>query len=103
MTVTGKALTYSGLPVQHAKVKWNVERETRYPGWWRWFCADGDDDGENFVGEGEAETDENGVFKVTFTPVATPTADLSGDPSFEFTVTAHVTRTFRAIRRSSSP
>ena len=91
VTVTGKALTYSGLPVQRAKVKWNVSRETRYPGWWRWFCADGGDDGENFVGEGEAETDENGVFKVTFTPVASPTADLSGDPSFMFTVTAHVT------------
>ena len=91
VTVTGKALTYSGLPVQRAKVKWNVSRETRYPGWWRWFCEDNDDDGENFVGEGEAETDENGVFKVTFTPVASPTADLSGDPSFEFTVTAHVT------------
>ncbi len=91
VTVTGKALTYSGLPVQRARVEWNVERETRYPGWWRWFCEDNDDDGENFVGEGEAETDENGVFKVTFTPVASPTADLSGGPSFEFTVTAHVT------------
>ena len=91
VTVTGKALTYSGLPVQHAKVKWNVERETRYPGWWRWFCVDNGDDGENFVGDGETETDENGVFKVTFTPVASPTADLAGDPSFEFTVTAHVT------------
>ena len=91
VTVTGKALTYSGLPVQHAKVEWNVERETRYPGWWRWFCVDNDDDGENFVGDGETETDENGVFKVTFTPVASPTADLSGDPSFEFTVTANVT------------
>ena len=52
---------------------------------------DNDDDGENFVGDGETETDENGVFKVTFTPVASPTADLAGDPSFEFTVTAHVT------------
>jgi protocatechuate 3,4-dioxygenase beta subunit len=90
VTVTGKALTYSGLPVQHAKVKWNVERQTRYPGWWRWFGAD-DDYGERFVGAGEAETDENGVFRVTFTPVASPTADLSGDPSFEFTVTAYVT------------
>ena len=91
VTVTGKALTYSGLPVQHARVEWHVERETRYPGWWRWFCEDNDDDGENFVGDGETETDENGVFKVTFTPVASPTADLSGDPSFEFTVMAHVT------------
>ena len=101
VTVTGKALTYSGLPVQHAKVKWNVERATRYPGWWRWFCVDNGDDGENFVGEGEAETDENGVFKVTFTPVASPTADLSGDPSFEFTVTAHVTDDTGEVRSAA--
>ena len=101
VTVTGKALTYSGLPVQHARVKWNVERETRYPGWWRWFCEDNDDDGENFVGEGEAETDENGVFKVTFTPVASPTADLSGGPSFEFTVTAHVTDDTGEVRSAA--
>ncbi|MBR5548421.1 MAG: hypothetical protein IKU71_01695, partial [Kiritimatiellae bacterium] len=91
VTVTGKALAYSGLPVQHAKVKWNVERATRYPEWWRWFGGKSDDDGENFVAKGEVETDENGVFKVTFTPVASPTADLAGDPSFDFTVTAEVT------------
>ena len=90
VTVTGKALTYSGLPVQNAKVKWNVERRTRYPGWWRWFGGE-NDDGENFVDKGEVVTDGNGVFKVTFTPVASPTADLSGDPSFDFTVTAEVT------------
>ena len=91
VTVKGKAFTYSGLPVQHAKVKWSVERATHYPDWFRWFNIVDDDDGENFVGEGEAETDGNGVFAVTFTPVAAKTADLSGDPSFEFTVTAEVT------------
>ncbi len=91
VTVTGKALTYSGLPVQNAKVKWSVERATRYPSWWRWFGGTSDDDGENFVGKGEAKTDGNGVFEVTFTPVASPKADLSGDPSFEFSVTAEVT------------
>ena len=91
VTVKGRALTYSGLPVQNAKVRWSVERATRYPGWWRWFGGSPDDDGENFVGEGEVETDGNGEFAVTFTPVAAKTADLSGDPSFEFTVTAEVT------------
>ena len=91
VTVTGEALTYSGLPVQNAKVKWSVERTTRYPSWWQWFGGTSDDDGENFVGEGEAETDGNGVFEVTFTPVASPKADLSGDPSFTFSVTAEVT------------
>ena len=91
VTVKGRALTYSGLPVQNAKVRWSVERATRCPGWWRWFGGMSDDDGENFVGAGEAKTDGDGVFAVTFTPVAAKTADLSGDPSFEFTVTAQVT------------
>ena len=91
VTITGKALTYSGLPVQNAKVEWNVERRTRYPGWWRWFRIDDDNDGDNFVAKGEAETDEKGVFRITFTPEASPTADLSGDPSFDFTVSATVT------------
>ena len=51
VTVTGKALTYSGLPVQHAKVR--------------------------------------------------STADLSGDPSFEFTVTAHVTDDTGEVRSAA--
>ncbi|MBQ6923768.1 MAG: hypothetical protein IJQ73_03925, partial [Kiritimatiellae bacterium] len=92
VTVTGKALTYSGLPVQGAKVAWHVERSVRYPDWWRWFgWGDDGDDGEGFVAQGEAETDGNGAFTVTFTPVAAPTADLDGDPSFRFAVTATVT------------
>ena len=90
VTVEGKALTYSGLPIQKAKVEWSVERWTCYPGWWRWLGGL-DDNGDRFVGKGVSETDENGVFKVTFTPVASPTADLSGDPSFRFTVNAIVT------------
>ena len=90
VTVTGKALTYSGLPVQNAKVEWRVERRTRYPDWWSWFGFR-DDSCNSFLDKGEAKTDENGVFKVTFTPEASPTADLSGDPSFCFTVSAVVT------------
>lgn len=94
VTVTGTALTYSGLPVQGAKVAWHVERRTLYPDWCRWFGwggGDEDDDGEGFVAEGEATTDENGAFAVEFTPVAAPTADLANDPSFRFTVSATVT------------
>ena len=91
MTVSGKALTYSGLPVQKAKVAWRASRTTNYPGWWRWFGGKTDDDGEGFVAQGEAETDANGTFKVTFTPVASPKADLAGDPSFSFTVEVNVT------------
>ena len=103
VTVTGKALTYSGLPVQGAKVAWHVERRTLYPVWWRWYSwGHDDDDGDNFVAKGEAETDENGAFKVTFTPVASPTANLDGDPSFLFTVSATVTDGTGEARSASS-
>ena len=92
VTVAGKALTYSGLPVQNARVEWRVERSTLYPGWWSWLgFALGNDGGEGLVAAGVAETDADGVFRVTFTPVAAPTADLSGDPSFQFRVEATVT------------
>ena len=91
MTVTGAALTYSGLPVQRAKVAWHVSRTTNYPEWWRWLGGRRDDDGDDFVAAGEAETDANGAFAVTFTPVASPKADLSGDPSFSFEVIVEVT------------
>ena len=104
VTVTGEVLTYSGFPVQNAKVKWQVHRTTRYPGWWRWFGGsnDNDNDGENFVGEGTAETDENGVFQVMFTPVASPKADLAGDPAFDFTVSAIVTDATGEARAAES-
>ena len=90
VTVTGKALTYSGLPVQKAKVTWDIHRRTCYPSWWSWFGGR-NDDGDGFIDSGETETDENGVFRVTFTPVASPKADLSGDPSFQFEVGVTVT------------
>ena len=41
VAVTGKALTYAGLPVQGAKVAWHVERRTRYPDWWHFCCRCG--------------------------------------------------------------
>ena len=91
--LVGTAKTYSGLPVAGAKVKWFVDRSTRYPGWWRWFGLDDDDDGGNQVAEGEVETDANGEFRIRFTPVAAKTADLSGEPSFVFRVHASVTDT----------
>ena len=92
MTVTGRAISYSGLPIQKAKVAWHVSRTTRYPSWWSWFGGrDEADDGEGFIAQGEVETDRDGAFKLTFTPVASPKADLDGDPSFNFTVTAIVT------------
>ena len=93
-TVKGVACTYSGLPVQGARVKWRVKRHTVYPSWWYWFGGDfGQRDDEGYFATGEAETDADGAFTVTFVPEASPTADLSGDPTFRFEVSASVVDT----------
>ena len=99
--LVGTAKTYSGLPVAGAKVKWSVDRATRYPNWFRWFDIDiGDDDDQ--VAEGEVETDADGTFRIRFTPVAAPTADLSGEPSFVFSVNADVTDTTGETRSAAT-
>ena len=98
--IVGTAKTYSGLPVQGAEVAWTADRATRYPGWFRWFDI-GDDNGDNQVAEGATVTDEKGEFRIRFTPVADPAADLSGEPSFSFEVSADVTDTAGETRSVS--
>ena len=56
--LTGTVKTYSGVPVQDAKVEWEVESGVRSFWYWRW------DDNLDFVDEGEMQTDENGQFRV---------------------------------------
>ena len=93
-TVKGSARTYSGLPVQGARVQWRVRRHTMYASWWYWLGGDpGRNDDEGYFATGETETDADGAFTVTFVPKASPTADLSGDPTFQFEVSASVADT----------
>ncbi len=54
----GTVKTYSGVPVQDAKVEWEVQSGVRSFWYWRW------DDNLNYVDEGEIQTDENGQFRV---------------------------------------
>ena len=90
--IVGTAKTYSGLPAVGAKVKWTADRMTRYAPWF-WGFDERDDNGENQVDDGETVTDEKGEFRIRFTPVADPEADLGGEPSFLFNVNADVTDT----------
>ena len=92
--VKGFARTYSGLPVQGARVKWRVKRHTVYSSWWYWLGGGASQrDDEGYFATGETETDADGAFAVTFVPEASPTADLSGDPMFQFEVSASVVDT----------
>ena len=54
----GTVKTYSGVPVQDAKVEWEVESGIRSFWYWRW------DNNLDYVDDGEMLTDENGQFRV---------------------------------------
>ena len=92
-TIKGFARTYSGLPVQGARVTWQVWRRTIYSHWWCWLWGDADREDDGCLATGETVTDADGAFTVTFVPKASPTADLSGEPTFEFSVSATVVDT----------
>lgn len=72
LTVKGRATTFAGVPVQGAKVSYEVSRSMAL--WWR-FYADTNDNG--LLMEGDAVTDGEGVFEVKM-PMVLP-KNVSGD------------------------
>ncbi len=88
----GRARYYFGLPVTAGSVRWRVVREPVWPSWWgRWFW-------EGFgpaasrsetVAGGDATLDEEGRFRLAFTPGADERKPR--EVSYRYTVTADVT------------
>jgi hypothetical protein len=91
-SLTGKATTYTGLPVADAMVRWRVERSVRFPYWCRWFYPwlpfDG---GAQRIARGTAKTDANGSFTVTFPARPDRSVPKESLPVFSFNVVADVT------------
>ncbi|MBQ7512068.1 MAG: alpha-2-macroglobulin [Prevotella sp.] len=92
--VQGKALTYAGVPVQGAQVKYTVKR--RIPFWWMtysWYWKGGYNGmglQETVVSEGHATTADDGTFDVEM-PMVLP-EDLGGHAMFyHFVAEAEVT------------
>lgn len=73
ITVSGKAKTYAGVPVQGAKVEYTVRREQAW--WWHWW--NDDDDDEDFTFTGTTTTDDNGNFNIPV-PIVLPASDTDG-------------------------
>jgi hypothetical protein len=92
VTLTGTATTYTGLPVANAKVRYRVERETRFPDWCRWFFPWLPFGGSAAnIARGTAVTDANGAFTVTFPAKPDRTVPRESSPVFTFSVKADVT------------
>ena len=77
--VKGNALSYSGVKIQDAKVKYEVVRIPKFYGWWFF----GYNLQEKSVANGEVKTDENGEFEIKFP--AKPDKSLPEDLNLVFT------------------
>ena len=91
----GKAMSYAGVPIQDAKVKYTVRRQVAY--WWliySWYWESGYFGNaleKEVVYEGEATTGDDGTFEVLM-PMCLPEDDMGRSPMyFTFVAEADVT------------
>ncbi len=93
VAMAGRALAYTGAPVDGAEVSWRVVREVRYPDWWGWcfgwFARPVG--GQQAIAHGTATTDAEGRFTIAFTALPDSTVPAEQEPRFRFTVTGDVT------------
>jgi len=91
--LTGRALAYTGAPVDGAQVEWRVMREVRYPDWCYWYFWRGGapGGGAQAIARGSATTDAEGRFTVAFTALPDSSVPADREPVFRFTVTGDVT------------
>ena len=89
---TGKAMSYSGVPLDGSTVQWKVTRSARRPwgcwGFYRWGLPWGND---TEVASGLAETDKNGGFTVEFLGAPDHAFPKDASPLFNYSIEASVT------------
>lgn len=90
LMVRGKAVSYAGVPVQGATVKYTVTRQPAY--WWMntWRGGYMTSDGSTVMREGEAVTDSEGTFVVEM-PMQLPDLPTTARSFYNFVATADVT------------
>ena len=104
VTVTGKAMAYTGAAIGGAKVRYRVVREVRYPQWFYrccWWRLPPNPGNSQEIAHGFAMTDGAGNFPVTFTAKADKTVPEADEPTFVYTVTADVTDTTGETRSAT--
>lgn len=102
ITVTCTAKAYSGNTVDGAAIKYNVTRRSRLLYSWRWEGGYYPQSSPTAITFGEAVTDANGKFTITFK--ALPDESISKDllPIFDFEVVANVTDRAGETRSSTT-
>ncbi|MDF9826355.1 uncharacterized protein YfaS (alpha-2-macroglobulin family) [Ereboglobus sp. PH5-10] len=99
VTLAGAAVSYTGAPIDGAKVTWRVQRLIRWPRWCWW--TDFLPNQPHAIAHGTATTDASGKFTLEFTALPDPVADAKNEPVFAYSVTAEVTDTTGETRTAS--
>lgn len=92
-TVGGKAMNYTGAPVDGAVLKWRVVREVIWPPWWGWFRMiwPPDRGKQQEIAHGESKTGADGAFAIEFIARPDPKVAEKDQAHFRFHVYADVT------------
>ncbi|WAC10354.1 alpha-2-macroglobulin family protein [Dyadobacter pollutisoli] len=101
ITVSGAATAYAGNAIDGAKVTYRVVRNSRFIYAWsfkRWWLPPSTME----ITHGEAVTDLNGKFKLTFEAIPDLKTDKKLDPIFDYTIYADVTDSNGETRSAES-
>ncbi|MFN7843119.1 MAG: alpha-2-macroglobulin family protein [Pirellula sp.] len=105
VAVIGKALSYTGMPIQGAKVSYRVSRSVRWPVWfsycfpWRIPPNAG---AAQEIAHGVLQSEPDGTFKVVFNAKPDRSVNESDNPQFHYSITVDVTDTTGETRSSTS-
>ena len=91
VSLTGRALSYTGAAVDAAEVKYRVVREVRMPWWWGWWRGGWPQSESQEIAHGAIRTQIDGSFTIEFTARPDLKIPESDEPSFVYQVTADVT------------
>ena len=102
--LAGKAMSYTGAPIDGAKVKYRVTRKARMPWWWGFYCwwTPPAAKSAQEIAHGVLETDGKGAFEVAFTAAPDRSIDEADDPTFVYAVSVDVTDPSGETRSASA-
>ncbi len=89
VAIKGKAMNYNGAAVDNARVRYHVQRQSRFPYWYFWFHGSVGNSIQE-IAHGSLTTDSDGGFVIPFQALPDKSIDEKDDPTFIFTVNAEV-------------
>jgi uncharacterized protein YfaS (alpha-2-macroglobulin family) len=91
VTVSGKAISYSGAVLDDAQVNYRVVREAVFPYWWYFWRSYPVTSPAMEIGHGSLNTDKNGAYSISFSAIPDLLIEKNNSSSFNYTVYVDVT------------